>query len=175
MRVLTSMACVLGALLAGCTATLPSEPRELVHTTTTPAPTGLMSRKEAGAHYLQIVEPINQAQDRCVEASSPIFEGSWIPSGEEAMLARIREACQDTVDANLKFIEELQAARWPAEAQSAIDDLLVLTYALQLPFTRFAEAQTVDDAYKADETFPEVGEEANLVRARLGLPEVGEK
>lgn len=67
-------------------------------------------------------------------------------------------------------------ARWPDEAQQAIDDLIVLVRAYELPYSRLAKAKSIEAAYEASSSFPEdEGTAADLVRARLGLPALGDK
>lgn len=152
-----------------------SSPASDAKASATPSESGepkALTRKEGAAKYLEIVKPFNDEMDRCYfKLVYPVLES--MSSGPDDY-PKIRKDCAEMGDANRKFAKDLEAVKWPAEAQESINMLVDQTRADQLAWDEMARVRTHDDLFNPKFPLQEDGGAAGLVRAHLGLPPVEE-
>lgn len=138
-------------------------------TTTTAATTTTTEAIDYGAQYLTLVAASNCALDKMNEALDKLSESATFADVQAAGIPALIQAWSD---ATVKFYEDLVAASWPEDVQSAIDDL-VGEASNQASLTQ-AWADTTDDAsfIAASNALSDAmsqGNAAGVVRAKLGI------
>jgi hypothetical protein len=131
-------------------------------TTTSPPP---LSPAAAAERYLAIVEPYNVALEALELAAN---------SGQS--LATLQARAGEVAAANVTHIENLRATVWPANVQSAVDQLVSESEQAQAFWQQAAQAQTQETLIAAvvaagehDGAAP-----AGTIRSVLGLDEYDE-
>jgi hypothetical protein len=129
-------------------------------TLTTSPPPAPLSRDEAAARYLAIVEPYNLALEGLEQA---INDGQAV--------ATLRAQAEATATANDAHMLELQATVWPTDVQPAVGELLSESALAQTYWLQAAEAQTRDAVIEAAVAAGEHdgSEAASTIRSLLGL------
>src|SRR5690606_31171843 len=95
---------------------------------------------------------------------NPILESGESTSSD---FPKLREACKDMPEANRTFADELSKAKWPAEAQNAINQLVDEVRADQLAWQEVSEVRTHEGLIDPEYPLSGDGEAASLVRAHL--------
>jgi hypothetical protein len=129
----------------------------------------LLTREEGARKYEEIVKPFNAtAFDKCWKVVGPIYDASESSPDD---FPKIRKACGDVGKANRRFANDLEALKWPAEAQASVDKLVDEIRADQMAWDELAKVRQHDDLFNPEHPFQqEEGTGADLVRAHLGLP-----
>jgi len=147
-------------LLAGCGAS--AEPTELpaweTPSPTAPAP---LSLKEAKGRYLAIVAPYNTALEKLEEA---------LKAGRP--WRTVRGLAQAVATTSAEHAEQLRATAWPAKVQAAVDALVKENDVALRHWRSAAEASSAAALMREIRAAAahDGGEQANKVRAALGLP-----
>lgn len=129
------------------------------------------TRKQGADQYLKLVEPFNKELDKCVPTYNRLLDASRITSSD---FSELRSGCKGLPEANRKFADELAKAKWPAEAQESVNQLVDEVRADQLAWQEVSEVRTHEDLFNPKHPLSEDGPAAGLVRAHLGLPPVEE-
>jgi hypothetical protein len=128
-----------------------------------------VTREQGAEQYLKLVEPFNEALEKCTKVMNPLLESGETTSSD---FPKVREACKGMPEANRKFSEGLSQAKWPEEAEGSIKDLVDEVQADQLAWKGVSEVRTHEDLLDPKYPLTEDGPAAGLVRAHLGLPPV---
>lgn len=182
MRVGTVMVtCVVVVVAAGCQSE--TEPvraaNSPVATTAAPLTSSAserpITRKAAGEQYLRWVSPLNAAITRCNKHIEALTDGAGPYLPESKLIENVRTECARALEANEAFAEQLESGEWPEEAQQSIRDLAIEVRGASVVYNRLSKSRTIDDVFETSSLFPQENQAADIVRARLGLPLVGEK
>lgn len=129
-----------------------------------PAPVG-MTKEEAGARYLEIVGPRN-------DASCAIVDYEFT----EENLPAIKQVAGTAAVATRIFGERLVATDWPSDVQPVIDEIVV-TVSGEIDYYRSLEAaDSIDQVAEIDANFfasEAASNPGQHLRLLLGLPEAG--
>lgn len=156
--------------LAGCgqdvapTAASPSTTASATPTeTATPTPTPTeISKEDAAAQYLALVEPYNET----VRVFNEVSAADWDQAAFTAAAAA-------QADANQAVVEGLLTKEWPAASMDMVQTLAADAAPNTSYMRRLAEAQTLEEAWALIETQPEQTDgSAQLLRIQLGLDEI---
>ncbi|GIG39549.1 hypothetical protein [Cellulomonas phragmiteti] len=134
-------------------------------TVRTPAPlpepsATAMSTQDAGAHYLDLVAPSNA------------LGAPFRAAADAKDTARVRDLSRETAAAYRALADGLQAARWPPEAQGAVDRLVADLAVQVITFTDAAEAETDEQMWAELDARPAGSGAAQELRTILGLGNV---
>lgn len=151
---------------------VPSPSSTPSHTIGTPTSTVLprLTRAEAAKAYLVLVQGSKEALAKYNEQAAIYNAGEFYDVPD--FLKNMRVASANLLKANKAFTRGLTTTRWPAEAVSSVDILILETNAETLPLLRASKAKTLEQLDRAYSTWPPIEEyeaAANLVRAHLGL------
>lgn len=130
-----------------------------------------MTRKQGADQYVKLVAPFNEELDKCLPVLNPVLESGSAMMGE---VSKVRKSCSGVGSANRTFAEELTKAKWPAEAEEAVGQLVDELHADQLAWDEIGKAKSLTDLLEPEYPLTEDGPAAGLVRAHLGLPPVEE-
>lgn len=173
-RQLAGAVAIAGVLiLTACSGSAPTAPpASLAATTTSPTPSPtptLMTTEEASKRYLELVGPINKAYDAWDKVYPP-----GITVAKMKNMKKFRAAADRTADAlAIELRGFSDSDLWPKPVRKLIDQMAAdsaneLTYARALSKTKTARAY-IDRANNP--TKAKHPEAAQLIRAKLGLPE----
>jgi hypothetical protein len=133
--------------------------------TTTAPPPAPLSREDAAARYLAIVEPYNVALEALEQG---------VNGGQPVETLRAQAAA--VAAANETHMQQLQATLWPADVQPAVDALVAASQQAQAFWLQAAEAPTHEALIAAVVSAGEHdgGTPASTIRNALGLGEYDE-
>jgi hypothetical protein len=125
----------------------------------------VVTRAEAGRQYMNLVTPYNAATSRAVQ----------LLQAEPVDFARVREAAEEAADANRSLSLGLQEAKWPRDAQTTVDALVLVTAEDQSAWRALSRAEDDGDVREAlvelSKTKDEGDALAELLRQKFRLPE----
>ena len=157
--------------LAACSSAAPAAPvaasvaiTATASATPTATPTATTwTKEEAAARYLAIVKPSNDAR---VAVSAYATAHPKDAKG-------VAPLCQALATELKGFLDALAVGRWPADARSAVDDVMASVGAQMNAAQGCARGKTIADFNAAwDYADPHPGAAQGL-RAKLGLPAAG--
>jgi hypothetical protein len=125
----------------------------------------VVTKDEAGRQYMNLVTPYNASTARTVR----------LLQVEPVDFARVRDAADEAADDNRSLSIGLQEAKWPRNAQSTIDALVLLTAKDQFAWRSLARAEDAGDVRDAFVELTKTKDEgdalAELLRQKFRLPE----
>jgi hypothetical protein len=130
-----------------------------------------LTRKGGAKKYEEIVKVYNDSLDKCMKVAGPVYD-AMASSPDD--FPKIRKACAGMGKDNRQFAADLEAVKWPAEAQTDVGKLIDEIRADQLAWDDLGKVSSHDDLFDPKHPFQDDGTAADLVRAHLGLPPAGE-